>query len=152
MTIRLNHDFKEFLRLLEDNKVVYLLVGGYAVGYYGHVRPTGDIDIWVSRENENAIKIVSVLSEFGFDSPELTAELFTLAKSIVRMGIPPFKVEIITSIDGVEFRECYERRATATIGGIEISVIGLSDLITNKRASGRPKDLSDLIELERLSR
>src|SRR5688572_17444830 len=109
-TIRLHQDFKEFLRLLEANDVQYLLVGGYAVGFYGYPRPTGDLDIWVSRDKANAEKLVAVFRDFGFESPDLSAELFTLKKSIVRMGVPPYKLEIITHIDGVDFEECYPKR------------------------------------------
>ena len=100
--IRLPNDFKEFLKLLTRNKVEYLIVGGYAVGYYGYPRPTGDMDIWVAHSRENAERLVTALNEFGFASPELSTDLFTKAKSIVRMGAPPFKLEIITYIDGVE--------------------------------------------------
>lgn len=146
-TIRLQEDFKEFLKLLEANEVHYLLVGGYAVGYYGYPRPTGDIDIWISRSPENAEKVVAVLNEFGFSSPDLSAELFTLEKSIVRMGIPPFKLEIITRIDGVEFDSCFERKEMVIIDGCHVSLISLADLKINKQASGRPKDINDLENL-----
>ena len=145
--IRLPRDFKEFLKLLEASDVRYLLVGGYAVGFYGYPRPTGDLDIWVSNDGENAGKLVAVLREFGFASPELSANLFTLDKSIVRMGVPPFKLEIITHIDGVEFESCYQRRNVALIDSVQVSVISLGDLKINKRASGRPKDIDDLDNL-----
>src|SRR5437016_2438350 len=114
-TIRIPQDFKEFLRLLEDNDVEYLLVGGYAVGFHGYPRPTGDIDFWIARSEANAAKMVTVLAEFGFDSPELSPSLFLLDKSIVRMGIAPFKLEIITHIDGVNFADCYPRRIETVI-------------------------------------
>lgn len=118
-TTRLHHDFKEFLKLLGANKIEYLLVGGYAVGFYGYPRPTGDMDIWVSRRRENAEKLVSVLKEFGFSSNDLSPDLFISKKSIVRMGVPPYKIEVITSIDGVTFAECYVQRNVAEIDGIE---------------------------------
>ena len=146
-TIRLQEDFKEFLKLLEAFEVEYLLVGGYAVGYYGYPRPTGDIDIWISRSQKNTEKVIKVLNEFGFSSPELSAELFTLEKSIVRMGIPPFKIEIITFIDGVTFDDCFKRKNLVEIDGCLVNLISLPDLKTNKRASGRPKDINDLENL-----
>ncbi len=146
-TIRLPEDFKEFLKLLGAFEVDYLLVGGYAVGYYGYPRPTGDIDIWVSRLPENAEKIVTVLNEFGFSSPDISPELFTLEKSIVRMGVPPFKLEIITFIDGVRFAECFDRKEIVEIDGCSVNLIGLADLKINKKASGRPKDINDLENL-----
>jgi len=146
-TIRLQEDFKEFLKLLEAFEVDYLLVGGYAVGFYGYPRPTGDIDIWISRSPKNAEKIVATLNEFGFSSPDITPKLFTLEKSIVRMGVPPFKLEIITHIDGVQFDECYGRKELVMIDGCHVSLISLADLKINKLASGRPKDINDLENL-----
>lgn len=147
--IRLPQDFKEFLRLLEANDVEYLLVGGYAVGLHGYPRPTGDIDFWISRSEVNAKKVVHVLVEFGFSSPDLTVSLFTLEKSIVRMGVAPFKIEVITHIDGVTFADCYAKRLESVIDGCKAKVINYDHLLINKRASGRPKDINDLIELEK---
>lgn len=145
--IHLPEDFKKFLRLLKENKVEYLLVGGYAVGFYGYPRPTGDMDIWIARTPENAEKVVAVLEKFGFSSPELTVELFTLEKSIVRMGVAPFKLEIITYIDGVEFTEGFAEKVVAEIDGVEVNLISLLNLKINKKASGRLKDLNDLENL-----
>ena len=147
--IRLPQDFKEFLKLLEDNRVEYLLVGGYAVGYHGYPRPTGDIDFWISNSQENAERVVSVLTDFGFASQELSASLFTQEKSIVRMGVAPFKLEVITHIDGVNFDDCYKRQIETNIDGCNVKVIGLKDLLSNKKASGRPKDVNDVLELEK---
>jgi hypothetical protein len=146
-TIRLHHDFKEFLKLLEANDVQYLLVGGYAVGFYGYPRPTGDLDIWVARDRTNAEKLVGVVRKFGFATPELSEEVFTLVKSIVRMGIPPYKLEIITHIDGVEFSKCYANRVISEIDSVRVSLISLGDLKINKKASGRAKDINDLENL-----
>ncbi len=148
-TIRLPEDFKEFLRLLEANDVEYLLVGGYAVGLHGYPRPTGDIDFWISRSEANARKVYGVLVEFGFDSPDLSASLFTLKKAIVRMGVAPFKIEVITHIDGVEFADCYPRMIKTELDTCKVKLINFEDLITNKKASGRPKDINDVVELER---
>lgn len=145
--IRLPNDFKEFLKLLARNDVDYLLVGGYAVGYYGYPRPTGDMDIWVANTQKNAERLVSVLTEFGFDSPEISADLFTKEKSIVRMGVPPFKLEIITFIDGVSFDDCFPERQVAEIDDVSVSIIGYKHLKINKKASGRPKDINDLENL-----
>lgn len=147
MKIRLPEDFREFLKLLKEINVEYLLVGGYAVGFYGYPRPTGDMDIWISNKRENAEKVFKVLNVFGFSSPELSAELFTLEKSIVRMGVPPFKLEIITFIDGVKFEKCYSEKTLAEIDGVEVNLISLENLKINKKASGRLKDLNDLENL-----
>lgn len=147
MTTPLQNDFKEFLKLLEENKVEYLLVGGYAVSYYGYPRTTADIDIWVSMASENAERIVATLNASGFLSPNLSPDLFTLDNSLVRMGVEPFKIEIVTKIDGVEFGKCFEKKNVVNLDGVTVSMISLADLKANKRASGRPKDLDDLENL-----
>lgn len=145
--ILLPPDFKEFLKLLNARQVEYLLIGGYAVGYYGYPRPTGDMDIWISASPENAKKIVAALQEFASASLELSVDLFLKENSIVRMGIPPFRLEVITSISGVSFEECYNERVIATIDETEVSIISLRHLKINKQASGRFKDLNDLENL-----
>ena len=146
-TIQLPADFKEFLNLLNDNHVEYLLIGGYAVGYYGYPRPTGDMDIWVAVNRPNAQKIVAVLTQFGFFSPELNEELFLQEHQVARMGIAPFRLEITTSIDGVKFAECFAARETVIIEGVAVNLISLQHLRINKKASGRLKDLHDLENL-----
>ena len=146
-TIRLPPDFKEFLKLLNEHNIRYLLIGGYAVGYHGYPRATADMDIWVAMQPENAEKIVSALREFGFDLPELSAELFLKEEQIVRMGVPPVRLEIITSISGVSFDECYEDRVTDILDGVEVNLISLKNLKVNKKASGRYRDLDDLENL-----
>jgi len=133
--------------LLREHDVRYLLIGGYAVGYHGYPRATADMDIWVAIHPDNAEKIVAVLRAFGFDLPELSAELFLTDNRIIRMGIPPVRLEICTSISGVEFETCYQGRVTAVLDGIEVNLISLEHLRINKKASGRYKDLNDLENL-----
>ena len=144
----LQEDLREFLKLLNRRKVEYLLIGGYAVGYYGYPRTTADMDIWVGMSPENAAKLVKVLKEFGFDVPELKAELFLRDDQIVRLGEPPLRIEILTTISGVTFAECYPRRIRGNLRGLKVNVISLQQLKKNKAASGRPKDLDDLQQLE----
>lgn len=127
--------------------VEYLLIGGYAVGYHGYPRATGDMDIWIATDLVNAEKVVEVMEAFGFDVPELTPALFMAEGRIVRMGLPPFRLEVLTSISGVDFDTCYAQRIVGTIDGVEISIIDLENLKANKRASGRAKDLDDLLNL-----
>jgi hypothetical protein len=146
-TIRLPQDFKEFLKLLKDHNVKYLLIGGYAVGYHGYPRATADMDIWIATHPQNAEKIVEVLKEFGFNLPELTIELFLKEDQIVRMGLPPVRLEISTTISGVTFDECYEERIIDTLDDVEVNLINLKHLKINKKASGRYKDLNDLENL-----
>ena len=147
-TIPLPPDFREFLRLLNENDVRYLLVGGYAVGFHGHVRGTADIDIWVDVTGDNPERIVKALDDFGFRGPEVTAELFRTPGHIVRMGVPPLRIELMTSISGVAFADCYKSRLVANWDEAAVSIISLPMLKLNKRASGRPKDLEDVQQLE----
>lgn len=145
--IQLPPDFKEFLKLLNKYKVEYLLVGGYAVGYHGYPRATADMDIWVDVNPNNADRIVKVLNEFGFEAPELTTDIFLEVNKVIRMGVPPVRLEIITSISGVDFRSCYQLRMIGKMDGIEVNIIDLENLRKNKKASGRYKDLNDLENL-----
>jgi hypothetical protein len=140
-------DFREFLQLLNKNGVEYLLVGGYAVGYHGYVRATADMDIWIALTAQNAERAAAVLRQFGFDVPELSAELFLKPDNIVRMGVPPFRIEVFTGISGVRFQECFAERVEAALDGIPVSIINLRHLRINKQASGRSKDLVDLEHL-----
>ncbi|MBF0502457.1 MAG: nucleotidyltransferase [Candidatus Riflebacteria bacterium] len=137
-------DFKEFLRLLTEKSVKYLLIGGYAVTFHGYVRPTGDMDIWVDASSENIERLILLIKEFGFGDATLSIEDFSDPTKIFRMGLPPVRIEIMTSIDGVGFQECYSSRIVSIIDGISISIINLEQLKKNKKASGRHKDLSDL--------
>ena len=147
MAISFADDFKEFLKLLNSKQVKYLLIGGYAVSHYGYPRATGDLDVWVDRTADNASKLVGVLREFGFDVAELREELFLEEGRIVRMGFPPVRIELLTTITGVEFETCYAARVETSIDGIAVHLISLEHLRQNKRASGRHRDLDDLENL-----
>lgn len=146
-TIHLPSDFKEFLKLLNVHQVEYLLIGGYAVGYHGYPRATADMDIWVAMNPSNAQRIVIVLKEFGFDLPELSPELFLKEWQIIRMGVPPIRIEIATTVSGVNFNECFAERVVDTLDGVEVSLISLKHLKLNKKACGRHRDLADLENL-----
>jgi len=145
--IHLPKDFKEFLRLLNASKVEYLLIGGYAVGYHGYPRATADMDIWISINEENASKIVEVLETFGFSDPGINTDTFLKPDQIIRMGLPPIRIEVVTTISGVSFDECYTERVEDEIDGIKVNLIDINHLKINKKASGRYKDLNDLENL-----
>lgn len=147
MDIELPLDFKEFLSLLNENDVAYLLIGGYAVGYHGYPRATSDIDVWIAINPKNAERVVIALQEFGFNTPDLSTSLFMEENKIIRMGVPPMRIEISTTISGVEFDECYRERVVGLLNGIQVNIISLHHLKINKQASGRYKDLSDLENL-----
>ena len=143
----LPEDFREFLRLLNEADVEYLLIGGYAVGYHGYPRATADMDIWVAVAPGNAAKLVAVFQRFGMEDPKLTPALFQERGKIIRMGVPPMRIEVLTDIDGVDFADCFAARVTTEIDGQRVQLIAREHLLANKRASGRHKDLDDLEHL-----
>jgi len=145
--IELHPDFRDFLKFLNSHGVKYLLVGGYAVGYHGYPRATGDLDIWIAIDEQNAEKTAEVLSEFGMPAEKISKNLFAEKDKIIRMGVPPVRIEIITGASGVSFDDCYPRRETVDINGIMVNFISLQDLKINKKATGRHKDLEDLENL-----
>ena len=150
MDPELPNDFKEFLRLLRAHGVEYLLIGGWAVGYHGYPRATYDLDVWIAIAPANAERVMKALTDFGFDVPELSTDLFLQPDKIVRMGVEPQRIEVMTSISGVEFAECYRERLETTMNDVPVSLINLRDLKINKEASGRLKDLADLEQLSKL--
>ncbi len=146
-TPQLARDFKEFLKLLNSNEVEYLLIGGYAVGIYGYIRATNDLDVWVRISPENSGKIENALREFGFPIRGASTGLFLVPDNVIRMGMPPIRIEILTSISGVDFAECYAEKELVQLDDLLIPVISRNRLKENKAASGRAKDLADLENL-----
>jgi hypothetical protein len=145
--IGLHPDFKDFLRSMNSHAVRYLLVGGYAVGYYGYPRATGDMDIWIAVDEENAARTASALIEFGMPEAQVTNGVLLEKDKIIRMGHPPVRIELITGATGVDFDECYARRNTLQVDDVAIPIISLDDLKKNKKAAARHKDLDDLQHL-----
>ena len=145
--IRLPADFRDFLKLLNSRHVEYLLIGGYAVCFHGFYRNTADIDFWVAISPDNARKLVALIKEFGFETPEMSEALFLKKGRIIRMGVEPTRIELLTEISGREFSECYTNRVEATIDQIPVNIISRADLIQNKLKSGRLKDLLDVQKL-----
>lgn len=146
MTI-LPTDFRDLVVLLNKNNVDYLLVGGYAVSFHGYPRATIDFDVWVGANQENASKVAEVLEEFGFGPREEVENLLAQEGQVVRMGVPPTRLEFITSASGLDFQECLAKKVVAEIDGVQVNVIDLASLRKNKKAAGRHKDLSDLENL-----
>ncbi len=147
METQLPNDFSEFLSSLNDARADYLLVGEYAVGFHGYARVTGDMDLWVRQTSENANRVVAAITAFGFKDEGLSSSRFLGDGKITRMGLPPYRIEVMTSIDGVSFDECWRTRVITDWDGISVPVIDLARLRVDKRPSGRPKDLADLDEL-----
>ncbi len=144
----LGKDFSEFIALLNENKVRYLVVGGYAVAFHGHPRYTKDLDVWVEISIENAQRIISSLAQFGFASLGLTIEDFLAEDSFAQLGYPPHRIDILTSCDGVDFAECYLSKGEIEIDGLKIDFIDIENLTRNKAAAGRPQDLADIANLK----
>ncbi len=140
----LSKDFKEFVALLKKHDAQYMIVGGYAVGVHGYPRYTGDLDIWLNPTPSNAARVLNVISEFGFASFGLTQEDLTKEGNVIQFGQPPLRIDLLTSIDGVAFEQCFSNRKEVTFDGVSMNFIGYHDLVTNKKATGRHRDLDDV--------
>lgn len=144
----LSPDFKDFFKSLNERSVRYLVVGGYAVALHGHPRYTKDLDVWIGRDEENATRLVEAIENFGFESLGLKKEDFLVPDQIVQLGYPPSRIDIITTLPGVVFDECYTERVEVPVDEFTIHFINLENLKDNKRASGRYQDLADLENLQ----
>ena len=143
----MNSDFRDLLRLFNAEKVKYLIVGGYAVIRYAQPRFTGDIDLLVEPSSENAANVYTALQKFGAPVATLKPDDFSQPGYFFQMGVPPNRIDVLMSIAGVKFQDAWQRRESAKINGDEFIFIAKVDLISSKRAAGRPKDLADLIAL-----
>ena len=144
----LNPDFKEFFQLLNENKVRYLVIGGFAVAFHGYPRFTKDIDIWLWLNPKNAELVIKTLADFGFQSLGLTEYDFLESDTIIQLGYPPNRIDLIMTAAGVDFNDCYQSRVEEEIDEVIISFIDLDNLKKNKRAVGRMQDLADIENLE----
>jgi hypothetical protein len=137
-------DFRDLLELFNGHKVDYMIVGGYALAFHGAPRYTGDMDLFVKPDSGNAQRILAALDEFGFGSVGLTAADFESPNQVVQLGVPPVRVDIITSITGVSWEEAVSGWVEGNYGDLSVHYIGRDDFIINKRAINRKKDLADL--------
>jgi len=140
----LNQDFKEFIQLLNEHEVEYLVVGGYALAFHGYPRFTQDIDFWIWTDRDNVNKIIAVLKEFGFSSLNLNEEDFLDDENVIQLGYPPNRIDLITQIDGVDFKDAFLKKVIFKGDNTDINFIGIDELIQNKKVSGRLQDLADL--------
>ena len=145
--MELDKDFNEFVELFLEHNVRFLIVGGYALAAHGLPRATGDLDAWVWVNPENAQNIMRALNAFGFQNLSLTESDFSTEDSIIQLGYPPFRIDILTSIDGVAFDQAWEKKIVVELNGMNVPFIGRDDLITNKKATGRPQDIADVSRL-----
>src|SRR5580658_4176522 len=144
-TIRIPRDFREFLKSLDAHNARFLRIGGYAVNAFGYVRNTVDMAIWIASDPDNLRRVLQAIRDFAF--PAAPDDLLYEADAMVRMGVPPRRIEVLRKISGVEFEDCWPRRVMIEDDDLRIPAISLDDLKRNKRASGRKKDLVDLDEL-----
>jgi len=142
--MKVQKDYEELLELFNKHKVVYCIVGAYAVAFHARPRFTKDLDILVKPEHENGIRIVNALKEFGFKSRDLTEKDFSREGKIIQLGYEPVRVDIVTSIDGCTFAEIWKNRKNGLYGKQKVSFIGIKELIKNKKAAGRKQDQADL--------
>ena len=142
--MEVQRDFRDLLALFNKHKVDYIIVGAYALGFHGAPRYTGDLDVFVKPDLGNAKKIMQALNEFGFESVGLTVEDFVKEGKVVQLGVPPVRIDIITSITGVRWEQAKAGRIEGSFGDLVVHYVGRDDFIANKKALGRKKDMADL--------
>jgi hypothetical protein len=148
--MNIHKDFAEFLKLLNKKKVEYVIVGGYAVAFYGHVRMTKDLDVLFRNAPQNIQKLISVLSQFGFSADSLDEVAFSEQGKIIRMGVSPVMIELINTISGVSFEAAWKNRVRGPYGRIQVNYLSQQNLLKNKKASGRPQDIADVEALKKI--
>jgi hypothetical protein len=139
-----DEDFNDLLREFSAANVRYLLVGGHAVAVHAEPRATGDLDVWVANDRENARRVYAALASFGAPLDKVSVDDFTSDDLVFQMGVVPHRIDVITAIDGVVFEDAWRDRVEVTLSGITVPVIGRQAFLANKRAAGRPKDLGDV--------
>ena len=142
--MEIRNDFRELLELFNKRKVEYLVVGGYALAFHGAPRFTGDIDLFVRPVRENARQILAALNDFGFGSLDLSEEDFVTPGKIIQLGVPPIRIDIITSISGVSWEKADMGKVAGEYAQTPVCFISREDFISNKRATGRKKDIADI--------
>ncbi|MFC5285304.1 nucleotidyltransferase [Pedobacter alpinus] len=142
-------DFVDFVQLLNDHGVKYMIVGAHALSFYGRPRHTGDLDIWIKPDEENALKMVKVINDFGFGALGLVEQDFLQENYVTQLGYPPLRIDILNSISGVDFDQAYLEKLETEVDDLKIAFISANDFIKNKQATGRAKDLGDIESLKK---
>ena len=137
-------DFRELLELFNKHNVEYMIVGGYALAFHGAPRYTGDLDIFIRSDSLNAQRIMRALEDFGFESVGLTAADFERLDNVIQLGVPPIRVDIVTSLTGISWESAFENRVQGRYGDVQVHYIGREQFILNKLSMGRKKDLADI--------
>jgi hypothetical protein len=142
--MRLNEDFSDLLLEFVAAEVRFLIVGAHALAAHAEPRATGDLDVWIARDPENARKVFAALASFGAPLDKVSVDDFTSDDLIFQIGVVPRRIDVITGIDGVSFEDAWPHHIELSINGISVPVIGRAQFLANKRASGRPKDIGDV--------
>lgn len=148
--MELEKDFREFIELLNKLDVQYLVIGGFAVNFHGYPRYTKDIDLWLWIAEENINRLMKALNEFGFGDVGLKKDDFLNPENIIQLGYEPYRIDLVIDVEGINFQECYKRKVVADLEEIKINFLSLQDLIDIKKKTGRPQDLADADQLEKL--
>lgn len=150
--MEIDNDFKEFIQLLNECSVKYLVIGGYAVNYYGYPRYTKDIDFWIWMTEDNIKKLLDVLDKFGFANINLSINDFMSPNSIIQLGYEPYRIDLLVDVEGLDFEKCYSKKNNIELEDINVDFLSLTDLIEAKKISGRLQDLADAEKLEQISK
>ncbi len=148
----LEKDFREFIELLNEHDVAYLIIGGFAVNLHGYPRYTKDIDFWIWLTRENIQKLIQAIKDFGFGSLGLTESDFSSPDNIIQLGLEPYRIDLLVDVEGVDFQKCFARRNEVELGKTKIYFMGLQDLIAAKKTAGRLQDLADAEQLEKIKK
>lgn len=148
----LNKDFREFVALLNENQVKYLVIGGYAVAYHGYPRYTKDIDIWIERKEINAKNLISVIQKFGMSSMNLIIDDFLDKDAVIQLGMPPNRIDILTDLEVLDFDYCYSKKELASFDNLIVNFIDLESLIVAKKQANRIQDKADVRKLKEQQR
>jgi predicted nucleotidyltransferase len=150
--MHIQNDFREFLRLLKAHDVDFVILGGYAVAFHGHVRNTQDLDIFFRADERGVGGLVMALRDFGFPEGTISAAEIARPGNVIRMGVPPVRIERLNRVSGVTFDEVWAGHVAGHYDNVPVAYIGLAELLRNKAAAGRTKDLADIEELSRQPR
>ena len=137
-------DFRDLLKLFSDHEVEFLIVGGYALAFHGAPRFTGDLDLFIRPSPSNARRVLDALNEFGFSFPNLTQDDFQNPDKVIQLGVPPIRIDLITSISGVSWDDAESHKVAGRYGDVSVAYLGRAEFVQNKHATGRKKDLADL--------
>lgn len=144
----LNQDFKDLLSAFNEHGVEFLVVGAHALAAHGFIRATRDLDVWVRADAANSVRVMKALHSFGAPTHQITASDFAVPGITFQIGVDPLRIDVITTIDGVDFESAWRNRVAADYGNVPVFVLSRADLIANKQASGRPQDLADIVALK----